>query len=74
MLRQPIRTRSFSADQFEQLKQLRESKSKGSGRRFRDSGRVTVLQTLPGTPSAKADSGRATAINGIRLTGWALNN
>ncbi len=61
----------FNPDQFEQLKQLQESKSKGFGSVVSViPGRVTVLQTLPGTPSAKAGLGpgdEILAINGIRL-------
>jgi carboxyl-terminal processing protease len=45
----------FDPDQFEQLKQLQTSTSKGFGSVVSVlPGRVIVLQTLPGTPSAKA--------------------
>lgn len=61
----------FNPDQFEQLKQLQESKQKGFGSVVSVvPGRVIVLQTLPGTPSARAGLGpgdEILAINGIRL-------
>ena len=45
----------FDADQFEQLKKLQTSTQKGFGTVVSVlPGRVIVLQTLPGTPSAKA--------------------
>jgi carboxyl-terminal processing protease len=61
----------FTPDQFEQLKQLQESKSKGFGTVVSVlPGRVIVLQTLAGTPSARAGmepGDEIMAINGIRL-------
>jgi carboxyl-terminal processing protease len=61
----------FDPDQFEQLQKLQESVSKGFGSVVNVlPGRVIVLQTLPGTPSAKAGlaaGDEIVAINGIVL-------
>jgi len=61
----------FDPDQFEQLRKLQESVSKGFGSVVSVlPGRVIVLQTLPGTPSAKsglAPGDEIVAINGIPL-------
>ncbi|MCS6954097.1 MAG: S41 family peptidase [Bryobacterales bacterium] len=61
----------FSPEQFEQLKQLQESRTKGFGSVVSVlPGRVIVLQALPGTPSAKGGlepGDEILAINGIRL-------
>jgi len=61
----------FDPDQFEQLQKLQESVSKGFGSVVSVlPGRVIVLETLPGTPSAKAGlspGDEIVAINGIVL-------
>jgi carboxyl-terminal processing protease len=61
----------FAPDQFEQLKQLQTSTQKGFGSVVSVlPGRVIVLQTLPGTPSARsgiAAGDEILAINGYRL-------
>ncbi len=61
----------FSPEQFEQLKQLQESRTKGFGSVVSVlPGRVIVLQALPGTPSARGGlepGDEILAINGIRL-------
>ncbi|MBI2679599.1 MAG: S41 family peptidase [Candidatus Solibacter usitatus] len=61
----------FEPAQFEQLRQLETSTSKGFGSVVSVlPGRVIVLQTLPGTPSAKSGLGpgdEILAVNGIRL-------
>lgn len=61
----------FTPEQFEQLRQLQESKSKGFGTVVSVlPGRVIVLQTLPGTPSARAGlapGDEIIGLNGIRL-------
>jgi carboxyl-terminal processing protease len=61
----------FDPDQFEQLRKLQESVSKGFGSVVNVlPGRVIVLQTLPGTPSARAGlaaGDEIIAINGIVL-------
>lgn len=61
----------LDAGQFQQLKQLQQSTSKGFGSVVSVvPGRVIFLQTLPGTPSARAGLGpgdEILAINGIRL-------
>ena len=61
----------FDPQQFEQLKQLETSTRKGFGSVVSVlPGRVIVLQTLPGTPSAKSGMSpgdEILAINGIRL-------
>ncbi len=61
----------FDPQQFEQLKQLETSTSKGFGSVVSVlPGRVIVLQTLPGTPSAKSGMGpgdEILAVNNIRL-------
>ncbi len=61
----------LDAAQFQQLKQLQQSTSKGFGSVVSVvPGRVIFLQTLPGTPSARAGLGpgdEILAINGIRL-------
>ena len=61
----------FSPDQFDQLKKLQDSVSKGFGSVVSVlPGRVIVLQALPGTPSAKAGMAAGdeiVAVNGIRL-------
>ena len=61
----------FDPGQFEQLKQMQNSTSKGFGSVVSVlPGRVIVLQALPGTPSAKsgiAPGDEILAINGIRL-------
>src|SRR6516225_525612 len=61
----------FDPGQFEQLKQMQKSESKGFGSVVSVlPGRVIVLQALPGTPSAKsgiAPGDEILAINGIRL-------
>lgn len=61
----------FDPDQFEQLKQMERSEQKGFGSIVSLlPGRVIVLQTLPGTPSAKsgmAPGDEILAINGIAL-------
>ncbi len=61
----------FDPDQFEQLQKLQASVSKGFGSVVSVlPGRVIVLQTLPGTPSAKAGlspGDEIVAINGIAL-------
>jgi carboxyl-terminal processing protease len=61
----------FDPQQFEQLKQLQTSTQKGFGSVVSVlPGRVIVLQTLPGTPSAKsgmAAGDEILAINGYRL-------
>jgi carboxyl-terminal processing protease len=66
----------FDPGQFEQLQKLQESVSKGFGSVVSVlPGRVIVLQTLPGTPSAKsglAPGDEIVAINGIPLGRLAL--
>ena len=61
----------FDPDQFEQLKELEKSTRKGFGSVVSVlPGRVIVLQTLPGTPSAKsgmAPGDEILAVNGIAL-------
>ena len=61
----------FDPDQFEQLKQLQTATQKGFGSVVSIlPGRVFVLQTLPGTPSARAGmqpGDEILAINGIAL-------
>jgi len=61
----------FDPQQFEQLRQLETSTRKGFGSVVSVlPGRVIVLQTLPGTPSAKSGMSpgdEILAINGIRL-------
>src|SRR5579862_194924 len=61
----------FDPGQFEQLRQLETSTSKGFGSVVSVlPGRVIVLQTLPGTPSARsglAPGDEFLAVNGIRL-------
>jgi carboxyl-terminal processing protease len=61
----------FDAGQFEQLKELERSTRKGFGSIVSIlPGRVIVLQTLPGTPSARSGlnpGDEIIAINGIRL-------
>ncbi len=61
----------FDPGQFEQLRQLQESRTKGFGSVVSVlPGRVIVLQALPGTPSARgglAPGDEILAINGIRL-------
>ncbi|MEB2360181.1 MAG: S41 family peptidase [Bryobacteraceae bacterium] len=61
----------FDPGQFDQLKELQSSTRKGFGSVVSVlPGRVIVLQTLPGTPSAKAGmmaGDQIVAINGIRL-------
>lgn len=61
----------MDAGQFQQLKQLQQSTSKGFGSVVSVvPGRVIFLQTLPGTPSGRAGLGpgdEIVAINGIRL-------
>jgi carboxyl-terminal processing protease len=61
----------LDAAQFQQLKQLQQSTSKGFGSVVSVvPGRVIFLQTLPGTPSGRAGLGpgdEILAINGIRL-------
>ncbi len=61
----------FDPGQFEQLKQMQNSTSKGFGSVVSVlPGRVIVLQTLPGTPSAKsglAPGDEILAVNNIRL-------
>jgi carboxyl-terminal processing protease len=61
----------LDATQFQQLKQLQQSTSKGFGSVVSVvPGRVIFLQTLPGTPSGRAGLGpgdEILAINGIRL-------
>src|SRR6516225_2184784 len=58
----------FDPDQFEQLKRMESSTSKGFGSVVSIlPGRVIVLQTLPGTPSAKsglAPGDEILAVNG----------
>ncbi len=62
----------FDPDQFEQLKELEKSTRKGFGSVVSVlPGRVIVLQTLPGTPSAKsgmAAGDEILAVNGIALS------
>ncbi|HEU0141006.1 MAG TPA: S41 family peptidase, partial [Bryobacteraceae bacterium] len=61
----------FDPGQFDQLKELQSSTRKGFGSVVSVlPGRVIVLQTLPGTPSAKAGmmaGDQIVAVNGIRL-------
>src|SRR5512138_1779730 len=61
----------FDPGQFEQLKQMERSEQKGFGSVVSVlPGRVIVLQTLPGTPSAKSGlspGDEIVGINGIRL-------
>ncbi|MBM3814754.1 MAG: S41 family peptidase [Acidimicrobiia bacterium] len=61
----------FNPDQFQQLKELERSTSKGFGTVVSVlPGRVIVLQTMPGTPSARAGiapGDEILAVNGIRL-------
>lgn len=61
----------FDPQQFEQLKELEKSTRKGFGSVVSVlPGRVIVLQTLPGTPSAKAGMAAGdeiVAVNGINL-------
>ena len=61
----------FDPQQFEQLKQLQTSKQKGFGSVVSIlPGRIIVLQTLPGTPSAKsgiAPGDEILGINGYRV-------
>ena len=61
----------FDPDQFEQLKQMQKSTSKGFGSVVSVlPGRVIVLQTLPGTPSARSGisaGDEILAVNNIRL-------
>ncbi len=62
----------LNPDQFEQLKQLKDSKSKGFGTVVSVlPGRVIILQTLAGTASAKAGlapGDEIIAVNGIQLS------
>ncbi len=62
----------FDPGQFEQLKQMQKSESKGFGTVVSVlPGRVIVLQALPGTPSAKAGlsaGDEILAINGYHLS------
>jgi carboxyl-terminal processing protease len=61
----------FDPDQFEQLKQMQKSTQKGFGSIVSVlPGRVIVLQTMPGTPSAKsgiAPGDEILAVNGYEL-------
>src|SRR5262245_1949564 len=61
----------FGPMQFEQLKEMEKSTRKGFGSVVSIlRGRVIVLQTMPGTPSAKSGMSpgdEIIAINGIRL-------
>lgn len=61
----------FDPDQFEQLKQMQRSTQKGFGSIVSVlPGRVIVLQTMPGTPSAKsgiASGDEILAVNGYEL-------
>ena len=61
----------FDPDQFQQLQEMERSEQKGFGSIVSVlPGRVIVLQTLPGTPSAKAGlsaGDEIVAINGIAL-------
>ncbi len=61
----------FDPQQFDQLKKLQDSVSKGFGSVVSLlPGRVIVLQTLPGTPSSKAGlapGDEIISVNGIRL-------
>ncbi len=61
----------FPPEQFEQLKEMEKSTHKGFGTVVSVlPGRVIVLQTLPGTPSARAGiaaGDEIIAINGVRL-------
>jgi carboxyl-terminal processing protease len=61
----------FNPDQFEQLKRMQESRDKGFGSVVSLlPGRVVVLQTLPGSPSAKsglAAGDEIISINGYRI-------
>jgi carboxyl-terminal processing protease len=61
----------FNPDQFEQLKRIQESRDKGFGSVVSLlPGRVVVLQTLPGSPSAKsglAAGDEIISINGYRI-------
>ena len=61
----------FDPDQFEQLKNMQQSEQKGFGSIVSVlPGRVIILQTLPGTPSAKAGlsaGDEIIAVNGIPL-------
>jgi len=61
----------LNKEQFEQLKELQQSKTKGFGSVVSViPGRVVVLQTLPGTPSEKAGlspGDEIVAINGVRV-------
>lgn len=61
----------LNPDQFDQLKRMQESKSKGFGTVVSVvPGRVVILQTLAGTPSAKAGlapGDEIIAINGIQV-------
>ena len=61
----------FDPGQFDQLKRLQESRTKGFGTVVSVlPGRVIVLQTLPGTPSAKAGlspGDEIIAVNGYQL-------
>jgi carboxyl-terminal processing protease len=61
----------FTAGQFDQLREMEKSTSKGFGTVVSVlPGRVIVLQTSPGTPSSRADiqpGDEILAVNGIRL-------
>ena len=63
----------FDPDQFQQLQQMEQSQQKGFGSIVSLlPGRVIVLQTLPGTPSAKAGlsaGDEIMAVNGIAVGG-----
>src|SRR3984893_4263696 len=62
----------FDPDQFQQLQQMQRSESKGFGTIVSIvPGRVTILQAIDGSPSAKAGLGAGDeilAINGIALS------
>jgi carboxyl-terminal processing protease len=61
----------FTPDQFQQLRELERSTSKGFGTVVSIlPGRVIILQTIPGTPSARSGiepGDEILAVNGIRL-------
>jgi carboxyl-terminal processing protease len=62
----------FDPDQFEQLKRLETSTEKGFGTVVSVvPGRITVLQSLPGTPSAKA--GLAPGDDIVAVNGYAVS-
>ena len=68
----------FDPQQFEQLKKLETSTQKGFGSVVSVlPGRVIVLQTMPGTPSAKSGMSpgdEILAINNYGSTGWIWNS